>query len=256
MSQQSEINLKLRYYDWVQTDEASRVEKNGKIEFKEWQVNPKNLGLVLLDVWNIAHLNDVTQRAEQITREKIVPLRDAFSERSLHVIHAPSPEVALLYNSSPQQASSRSSEGSPCPQPEFRQLTGKQAQFQRYSNEKTKVIEDLQSKRRIHPSVTPRKGEYVASTGEDIDHYCREHEISVLLYVGFSTNFCIISRDYGIVQMRRRGYETVLVRDCTTGIETAETAESQTLTKSTIRSLEMSQHYTMTSSDLITALSS
>ncbi len=249
-----EINLNLRYYDWVQADKTERFESHGRVASKKWQVDPRYLGLVLLDVWNIAHLNDVTQRADKITRETIVPLREVFAQHSLPIIHAPSPELARPYQSEQAPMADVPAAADQWPPDEFSQKKGSHVQFQRYSEEKMAELRELQSQRKIHPSVLPRKEEYVAATGEDIHNYCRQKGILILIYVGFSTNFCMISRDYGIVQMKRRGYETILVRDATTGVETADTADQKTLSESVIRSLEMSQHYTMTSQDLLAAL--
>jgi nicotinamidase-related amidase len=42
--------------------------------------------------------------------------------------------------------------------------------------------------------------------------------IKVLLYVGVASNMCVLHRTFGIKQMLRRGFKTVLIRDLTNAI--------------------------------------
>lgn len=248
------ISLKPRHYDWVQVAETDRTEAAGAYAHKSWQLAPQDIGLVLLDVWNISHLNDVTARADAIIRTKIVPVREAFAARGLTIIHAPSPEIARPYLDPLPAGMADESAPAPWPPEDFRRKLGRHSQFQRYSEDKRRVLAELILQRRIHPAVEPRPGEHIAATGDDLHRICREQGVTVLICAGFSTNFCMISRVYGIVQMKRWGFETILLRDCTTGVETAETAATSTLAHAVITSLEMSQHYTLTSAELMAAL--
>jgi hypothetical protein len=47
------------------------------------------------------------------------------------------------------------------------------------------------------------------------------------------------NRDYGLRAMRARGYYLVLLRDCTTGIETADTLPDMAVTKAAIHDYEL-----------------
>ena len=62
-------------------------------------------------------------------------------------------------------------------------------------------------------------------------------------------------RDYGLPAMNRRGYTTILVRDGTTGMETAQTHADLACTRGAIADLEQFGSYTLSSRDLIDALS-
>ena len=42
---------------------------------------------------------------------------------------------------------------------------------------------------------------------------------------------CVPHRDYGMRAMSKRGYDVVLIEDCTTTIEVADTVEEMALTK-------------------------
>ena len=76
------------------------------------------------------------------------------------------------------------------------------------------------------------------------------------MYVGFNTNCCIMFRDYGLPAMNDRGYSTILVRDGTMGMETADTCKDSTCTRGTIASLEQFGSYTLSSREIIEALAS
>ena len=109
--------------------------------------------------------------------------------------------------------------------------------------------------RLVYPSRrAPLPGEAVIATGDELHRYCRQKGILFLFYVGFNTNACILLRDYGTIEMSNRGYEIILVRDCTTGMESFETADQLWQTRCAIQFLEMFGKYSITSDELIHAL--
>jgi hypothetical protein len=75
-----------------------------------------------------------------------------------------------------------------------------------------------------------------------------------LVYLGFNTNACILTRDYGTMEMGKRGYEVIILRDCTTGMESFETSDQLLQTRGAILFLEMFGKYSMTSRELIAGL--
>jgi hypothetical protein len=75
-----------------------------------------------------------------------------------------------------------------------------------------------------------------------------------LFYAGFNTNACILMRDYGTLAMSARGYEVILLRDCTTGMESAESRPTLSQTRGAILLLEMFGQYTITSEELLSGL--
>ena len=106
----------------------------------------------------------------------------------------------------------------------------------------------------MHPHVRPEDNEVVVATGEELHRYCREQRILFLFFLGFNTNACILTRDYGTIQMSKRGYEVILVRDCTTGMESFETSDQLLQTRGAILFLEMFGRYSVTSDELIAGL--
>jgi tetratricopeptide (TPR) repeat protein len=53
---------------------------------------------------------------------------------------------------------------------------------------------------------------------QELWNFIQERKITHLLYVGDATNMCVINREYGMIQMRRLGVNTAIVRDLTTAV--------------------------------------
>jgi hypothetical protein len=75
-----------------------------------------------------------------------------------------------------------------------------------------------------------------------------------LFYAGFNTNACILVRDYGTLAMSQRGYEVILLRDCTTGMEARWTQPELDQTNGAILLLEMFGQYSLGSDELRASL--
>jgi len=103
----------------------------------------------------------------------------------------------------------------------------------------------------FHPKVLPLKDEPVIANGFELHEYLKKNKLLFLLYAGFNTNACIINRDYGTIRMRDRGYKIILVRDCTTGMESKDTQATMAQTNGTILNLEMFGCFTVASDELI-----
>ena len=84
--------------------------------------------------------------------------------------------------------------------------------------------------------------------------FCKEKGILFLLYAGFNTNCCVLLRDYGTLAMRDRGYEVILIRDCTTGMESYDSQSRLGQTNGTVLFLEMFRAYSTTSNEIIGSL--
>ena len=78
-----------------------------------------------------------------------------------------------------------------------------------------------------------------------------ERRVHTLFYSGFAANMCVPHRDYGMRAMDKRGYDVVLIGDCTTAIEMADTVEEMALTKAAILDVEVNVGYTVSSGDLL-----
>ena len=255
------IRLCPRYYRLYTDPDVDIAEANFRHRTLDWPVRLADTALVSLDVWNYHFARDTLDRIESITVNRIAPVVAACRRAGLQVIHAPAPRIAQRHpnwvrlvpdHEKPQPQWPRSPAWPPT---EFKQRTGGYGALARPQEpqeaERNRVRETQMD---FHPAVKPVGDEAVIATGEELHRLCAQRGVLILIYVGFNTNACMVMRDYGTLPMRSRGYEVILLRDCTTGMETHETLPGLACTRGQIASLEQFGAHTMTSDDLIAAL--
>lgn len=253
------IHLHPRYYRLFTDQGVEMAEKNFVHRELAWRLPLREAALVCLDIWNQCPFNarDTSARTEKIIQARIVPLLAACRAGGLQVIHAPASPVAERQANwvrlTPSAA--KSPPAPDWPPEDFRRKTG---QFARYARPH-EPIEDEQARfragrRDFHPAVRPVGKEAVILNGYELQRWCARRGILHLFYVGFWTNACLIMRDYGLLAMLGRGYHAILVRDCTTGMETRDTRRGLVCTRGVIATLEQFAAYTLTARELIRAL--
>jgi nicotinamidase-related amidase len=211
--------------------------------------------LVLVDLWSTHYIESWLQRAQEVTEAKIVPTLRAARKIGMTVIHGPSPMVADRYVSAPK-ASALATVGLNWPPPAFRGIyrSGEYAAFgrdqePRLSEALARYVTELD----IAESVRPLPGEPIIHTGAQMHALLAERKILHLLYAGFATNWCVIGRDYGVIAMNGLGYNLILLRDATTGIEFHDTVETLAATEMTIREIETKYAWSATVDALVKA---
>lgn len=194
--------------------------------------------LVLVDLWHDHFIESWIERAGRVLRDHVLPVIDAAREAGLPVIHAPCPEVAANYEQlkahKPREASASTPDWPPA---EFRRREGPYHTY-RGPREQEPGIRDIREERRMSDAVEVRSDDIVIATGEQLHTYLKSQGILHLIYAGFATNWCILNRDYGVVAMRNRGYNTILLRDATTGVEFPDTLDGLWATELAIREVE------------------
>ena len=255
------IRLRPRYYRLFAEQGVEAAEASYRYAELEWPVPLDEAALVCLDVWNYHFSRDTLERIDDITVNRIAPLVEACRRGGLQIVHAPADPVAqrhpnhvhLIPSDEEPQATWP---GAPTwPPKAFREKQGSYAQYARpFEPDSVQRDRHRLEMRDFHPAVRPADGEAVILTGEELHRLCAQRGILVLIYVGFNTNACIVMRDYGTLAMHRRGYEVILVRDCTTGMETHETLADMACTRGQIATLEQFGIYTVASGQLIGAL--
>ena len=254
------VHIRPRYYSLFAPDGREHAEANYRHRHLDWHVPLGEMALVAMDVWDWHFSRECLERIERAMAEAVAPAVEAARRAGLAVIHAPGPDLAarsdhwvrlLDEGHKPQPPHPDSPDWPPA---EFRQKTGRWARCAR------PVEPDQQSRQRryeartFHPLVRPIADEPVIATGEELHRLCAGRGIVHLLYVGFNTNVCVLRRDYGVWAMQDRGYSVILLRDCTTGMETHETLADLACTRGVIATIEQLGAYTMTSRQLIDAL--
>ena len=244
------LHIKPRYYRWHVDPGIEWTEANTGHASLDWDIPLSQAALVLVDVWDKHYLADAAARAQAIILQKIHPLLEASRQGGLQLIHAPSPRLAEQHPARRADAVAEEHRQTDWPPPAFRRKENEYRQFAPRFEPRGRERDELAASYRIHPAAEPEGDDVVIATGEELHRYCARQGILFLFYLGFSTNACILLRDYGILEMAKRGYEIIILRDCTTGMESRETHEELWQTRSAILSLEMFGKYSITSEQL------
>jgi nicotinamidase-related amidase len=235
------LHLPCRYYRVYTDPDVPCVEANFHHVERSLPIPVEQAALVLVDVWSTHYIDSWLQRAGEVTRSQIVPLLEAARRVGMTIVHAPSPQVAKKYGAPPSApvASRRSPDD--WPPAEFRGLyrAGAYAAFGRNSEPRlqealARYVDDL----KIAEPALPREGEPVIRDGAQLHALAAERQILHLLYAGFATNWCVMYRDYGMLAMSQLGYNLILVRDATTGVEFHDSVASLAATDIQIREIE------------------
>jgi nicotinamidase-related amidase len=292
-SEKRTVDLAVRWGPVMQSSSAEDNSEAGeRYVHASWLLDLSQTALVLVDIWDWHNVRTHRERAQEITHTRIAPMLEEVRKTGITVIHAPSPDIAVRYPqwvryagdarretaverllrmkladalglSNPSEALRPILDSIPAavkslapgdpawPPPEFRQRSGAYAAFART---RPGAYRPPARQTDILDCVRPKPGEYVIASGEQLHRLLKDRKILHLLYAGFATNMCVQNtRDYSMEQMGRRGYNCILLRDCTTGIENAYTLDGLVLTMAAMLEIEKA-HASATSSDLRRAL--
>lgn len=261
------IKLPLRYLAMQSSGPEDNIEENIAHTKAEFEVETEETALVLVDVWGGHPVKSHAERTWSIMQEKIAPLLTAVREAGIAVVYAPSPSVAKNYaqsdryggdNNSSEALHESTVDLSLWPPKAFRDRTGDYAAYRRQPHVRPKEYEGPYPEwwhiRDIASVIEPKDNDFVVATGAQLQRLLTDKKILHLLYVGFATNICVLNRDYGIRAMKERGYLTIVLRDCTSAIETRQSWEGMWTTKWAIQEIER-YHFTALSGDLVEACS-
>lgn len=248
----SQLRLRPRYHRWHVDPGVEWIETNTAYAQLDWTIPLSQTALVLVDVWDHHYLRDTEARAEKIIDERLAPLMASCRQAHMPIIHAPSPTHAMRQPNwvGASQDSKVSAKRDNWPPAEFRNKSGSFTSFRRPTEAREGELTKLRANLKIHPKIQPVADEPVIATGDELHELCKKRGILFLFFAGFNTNACILVRDYGTLDMSRRGYEVILVRDCTTGMESRQSQPTLSQTNGAILFLEMFGQYTVTSEDI------
>jgi nicotinamidase-related amidase len=249
--------LPCRYYRVYTDPGVPCVEASFHHVERVLQIPVAQAALVLVDVWSTHYIDSWLRRAKEVTETKIVPLLSAARKIGLTIIHGPSPFVADRYLKAPPPPVVTTEPPPPdWPPPDFRGIyrSGEYAAFGRDPEPiLTEVYKRYETELDINPVARPLPGEPIIHTGPQLHALLAERKILHLFYAGFATNWCMIGRDYAIYAMNERGYNIILIRDATTGIEFHDTVETLNATQMQIREIETKNGWSTTTDAFIAA---
>ena len=190
------------------------------------------MALVLVDTWEQS--SESIQEGPVGLYKNIAALLDTSREHGVTIIHAPNhptvdkypqyhalrsemglflaspslPERAVLYTLSSLTKQGRIFNWPPL---EFRRGVEQIRQEARAQHYMGAPI----SERDISRFLRPREDEFVVASLEEFRYVLWLRKISLLLYVGGSTNECMLHRPTGVLNLVGTNYVVVLVEDCT-----------------------------------------
>jgi nicotinamidase-related amidase len=108
--------------------------------------------------------------------------------------------------------------------------------------------------REIHPLAAPLEGETTVS-GEVMDadfiaDMFRNAGVKHLLYLGYYSNMCVLTRSAGMIEMQKRGFSTILVRDASAASESPESIADEWFHRAAVHLIELNGGKTTTSVDI------
>jgi nicotinamidase-related amidase len=251
------LRIKPRYYRWHVDPGVEWVETNTGYAHLDWEIPLEQTAVVFVDVWDGHYLKDTAARSEEIVGEKIVPLVAACRKAGMQLIHAPAPGLAEEHPARVKLVDdgwNGNGQDKEWPPPEFR---GKSGIYEAYARPKEPREEEnvkRRAKRKMHALVQTEGDDVVILNGEELHRFCKQKGILFLFFLGFNTNACILLRNYGTIEMNKRGYEVIILRDCGTAMESFETHDALGQTRGTILFLEMYGKYSVSSDELIAGL--
>lgn len=255
-STSSRLHIRPRYHRWHVDPGVDWVETNTHHATLDWSIPLSQAAIVLVDVWDRHYLVDTQARADAIIDARLVPLLADCRKAGLPIIHAPSPPQATTHpnwvglNREAPSQSTPAPKADDWPPREFRGKTGAFRAYRRPDEPRDPERARLRAGLTIHPRVRPLGDEPVVATGDELHALCKQRGILFLLFAGFNTNACILVRDYGTLAMSQRGYEVILIRDCTTGMESSDSQPTLAQTRGAILFLEMFGQYSITSDEI------
>jgi nicotinamidase-related amidase len=71
-----------------------------------------------------------------------------------------------------------------------------------------------------------------------------------LFYTGYASNWCILNRDVGMINMKKAGFQVFLIRDCSLAFETKDTLQGEWAHYVTVNTIEHQWGETLLATDL------
>lgn len=250
------VNLSVRYFqDSTPADVPCREESFLRRQV-EMALPVEETALVLVDLWNTHFIETWLERAVRVTNEEVVPAIEAARVAGLTIVQAPSPEIAAKYEQLQRHVAAAPVAEPDWPPAQFRAREGEYAAFRGPRSQPPGIAghwEAHKGKLDMSSAIDVREGDSVIATGDQLHELARQRGIVHLIYAGFATNWCILNRDYGMRAISRHGYNMILLRDATMGVEYPDTVDECFATEMAIREVETQIGFTASNEDFLAA---
>ena len=264
----AEIRMQVRYRRMMKVSHPNH-ESNFLTDEKTISLPVEQTGFVLVDLWDCASVPEelkpggtsFCERAGEITSTRIEPALEAARRIGLTVIHAPTSYVARKYPDFLQRSevlvtdpAAPPAARQTWPPVEARQAWGREMEEARYGDYSPAEHRLREAGTTIPGEAFPAEGDWVIGSSQQMRAVCSHQRLLNLIYVGFATNMCLLYKPGALWEMSRLGYRCVVLRDCTTAVESGDTYDGLWMTRTFVDWFEMfALAYTARSDDFVSA---
>ncbi|MDE2698357.1 MAG: isochorismatase family protein [Gemmatimonadota bacterium] len=186
-----------------------------------------------------------TAEAARIMAEVIRPAMDIARKIGMPVCHVETDWMAHQYPHIPSRRKETSQ-----PEPENRAQT-----MRNRAHGPNYLTKSPLANMKRAAIVSPIQDEPLVFYTDVLDTYLKTRDITTLIYTGFATNMCILGAEGGARDMLARGYQCILMRDGTVGVETPSTYPEKLATRYGTHIFEWQLGYSTTFRDFAQAFS-
>lgn len=192
----------------VESEKGSDVWQE-KVIAKELHVG--ETAIIICDVWDKHWCRGATERCEQLAR-KMSPVVNKAREKGIQIVHAPSSTMPF-YADYPQRHRMMAAREAAKPEP----LDIPDRPLPIDDSDGGCDTDDDSYSAWTRQSVHIEIGEYdgISDDGNEIYNFFKDQGIKRVIMMGVHTNMCVLNRSFAIKQMRRWGFDCLLVRDLT-----------------------------------------
>ncbi len=193
----------------------TRDRETGRILANRQSIDPKKIGVVIVDMWNTNDCMTNAQRAAALVPRMNKALEGA-RRLGMQIIWAPT-DVASQYVGTPQRERAIALPRAPLPHVgnfscPFRAPTVRPEKCMCGPGIVCHVHYGWDS---MDPNLVIAAGDWIAGDAEELYSIYKQTGLTRLLYMGINTNLCVMNKPEGIAPMTSAGLQCFLARDLT-----------------------------------------
>jgi len=195
------------------------------------EIDPAKSAIVTVDVWNGHSSTEHTRRIDSIV-PRLNEAVEAARNLGMVIIHGPSigalkqnarelyPGERLkhnIYTRAPQRKATLALRDFPLPELDESWKEHGEMPFAEHERvvDGTWVTE-TSPKWRMHPELVLGEDDYIVDNLQELWNVCQTHGIGNLIYCGFASNMCLVSKPWGIGGGKSLGINCYFIRDLVT----------------------------------------
>ena len=192
-------------------------------EVLRWDV--AQTAIIIIDMWD-THTCALSAQRVAAMAPRMNQVVSAARSLGVMIIHAPS-DTMKYYEGRPQRQRMQRAPMAPSPFPvratepdrdEQRKLPAAACDdpiFKNFTGPAPPTTRGLYPWEREHPAIDIAGYDGISDSGQEIYNFCKQEGIANVALMGVHTNICILNRAFGVRDMKRLGFNVVVVRDLT-----------------------------------------